>query len=276
MFLYTTDWHLTDQQPINRKDCIIEASFAKVEQVFKYAKKAKLPILHGGDLFHKPNVAYSVLNRFIELVKKYKVQMYVVVGNHDIIGSNIQEEGIAIQTLFKAQVLKPLTTLTIGDKTIRGISYVEEITKDVTEDIVIAHLPIVTQSVPYEHIPVGTINVPAELFFCGHIHLPFDKVVNKTRFINPGCLVRRSITEKDVDIKLVEYSNNEIKYIDIKSDRDTFRAIEDLHLVGKGEDRSLADYGAKVEELDIRQAFITDVKDKACQKEILRRLEKYA
>ena len=45
-------------------------------------------VLHGGDLFDRPDVSISIVSNFASILNNYKVPIYIVSGNHDIYGHN--------------------------------------------------------------------------------------------------------------------------------------------------------------------------------------------
>lgn len=45
-------------------------------------------ILHGGDLFDRPDIAISVVSTFAKIFKEAPAPIYIVSGNHDIYGHN--------------------------------------------------------------------------------------------------------------------------------------------------------------------------------------------
>lgn len=45
-------------------------------------------MLHGGDIFDRPDIAPSLVRDFILLVDKYSLPIYAVAGNHDVFGQN--------------------------------------------------------------------------------------------------------------------------------------------------------------------------------------------
>src|SRR5699024_801992 len=45
-------------------------------------------ILHGGDLFDRPDISIAVVSEFSQILQRFEVPIYIVSGNHDIFGHN--------------------------------------------------------------------------------------------------------------------------------------------------------------------------------------------
>ncbi len=45
-------------------------------------------VLHGGDLFDRPDISVSIVSSFASILNNIKVPIYIVCGNHDIYGHN--------------------------------------------------------------------------------------------------------------------------------------------------------------------------------------------
>ena len=88
-FLFFTDTHIRGNNPQNRKDNFLKTVYEKIEEVFHIAEKNNVDILlHGGDIFDRPDISPSLVRSFILLINKYSIPIYAVAGNHDIYGQN--------------------------------------------------------------------------------------------------------------------------------------------------------------------------------------------
>lgn len=224
-FIYVTDIHLSDRQPINRVTPVIEAGLFKLDWILNKAKETDSILLIGGDFFHSPCPSMDLLNKVIALLTKYKVPIYLVLGNHDTYGNDRQLDDTAIQVLFNTGLIYPLTTpQRFGNFIIAGINYYklseeekanlkttgypyffDESMKDYKK-VLIAHLPIVDKPAIYEHILIGQIKTNANLVLCGHIHQPFREKLGNTVFYNPGCVIRRAKNEKDQKVRYLFFN----------------------------------------------------------------------
>ena len=215
MIIYTSDWHLSSSQPENRLDNVLDAGLYKVEYVLKRAKELGATVVVGGDIFDIPCPPYSLVNSLMQLLLKYKVPVYSIVGNHDVEGANITLEDTAIFTLFKSGLIKKLTYLLDKDSNleITGVDYTKDIPSsvnavsnfDTTKKVLVIHNALMDvpkeneDKIPFKCISLENFKTNANLVLCGHIHLFFCKKVGNTSFISPGCLVRRKVNERVLD-----------------------------------------------------------------------------
>lgn len=214
MFLYISDLHLSDKQPISRVDSVFDSGMYKLEYVLNRAKELNTFVVCGGDFFHEPRVSYRVLNSVIDLLKKYNVNVYTVLGNHDLIGVNELDESCALFTLIKSGLVKRLKELTVDNYIIRALDYEKSIPNSYyfgdtngLKKILVVHNALVTEKARYDHILVDDFKTDANLVLCGHIHQFFIKKTKSSLFISPSCMVRRSVSEKDIEPRIVVVSD---------------------------------------------------------------------
>lgn len=204
MFIYISDVHISDRQPISRLDNVFDVGIKKLEFVLDFANKNRYNVICGGDLFHEPRVSYKTLNAVMDLLKKYQVNFFTIFGNHDMVGVNNADEGCALFTLIKSGLVKRLTRLETENFNIVGLDYTKEIPNEYyfnsndKKNILVIHNALTTEKARYDHIQVKDFKTDANLVLCGHIHQTFHQKVGKTLFISPGPIVRRSIAEKDI------------------------------------------------------------------------------
>lgn len=75
----------------NRNDNLFETLERKFIEVNQIIEEYKIDfLLHGGDLFDRPDVSISIVNRFASIINSIKVPIYIISGNHDIYGHNPQ------------------------------------------------------------------------------------------------------------------------------------------------------------------------------------------
>lgn len=87
--LYLTDTHIRGTSPRNRLDDFPQALLAKLREVVELARvKQVAAILHGGDLFDRPDVAPAVALDFVRVLMDAPCPIYGIAGNHDIFGFN--------------------------------------------------------------------------------------------------------------------------------------------------------------------------------------------
>lgn len=87
--LYITDTHIRGTPPRHRLDDFPAALRAKLTEVVELACRHRVQaILHGGDLFDRPDVAPAVAREFLEPLRAAPCPIYGIAGNHDIFGHN--------------------------------------------------------------------------------------------------------------------------------------------------------------------------------------------
>lgn len=203
MIFYLSDLHITDSKPINRQDDVKVAALYKLDYVLKTAKEKNATVIFGGDIFETPKPSYSILNAVMELLKQYNVPVYSIIGNHDVIGANLEEETSAIFTLFKSGLVKHLKTLDIDNLHIEGIDYTKEIKEEYffeetdKKKVLVIHAPLVPEKALFPHIILKDFKTNANLVLCSHIHKFWSLKVNNTLFLSPGCMTRLKTNEKN-------------------------------------------------------------------------------
>lgn len=170
-------------------------------------------ILHGGDLFDLARPSHQAVAQVAELLRQSPVPIYVVPGNHDLVGQNpttLSDTELGI--LASAGVVKILDRdhpLVLPDAIVFGQPYypdMDQSPRDYQLDpfplgkwsLLVAHGMLVPQRLPWD-IPQVTIDqvdprLAADLTVVGHYHPGFDLVEihadRPVRFMNPGALAR--------------------------------------------------------------------------------------
>jgi len=87
--LYLTDTHFRGTTPRSRLDDLPQSLLAKLAEVVELARQYEVVgILHGGDLFDRPDVAPAVATQFLRLLRAASCPVYGIAGNHDLYGLN--------------------------------------------------------------------------------------------------------------------------------------------------------------------------------------------
>jgi len=96
-----TDTHIRGTSPQSRLDDFPQALLAKLQEVVDLAREHKVAaILHGGDLFDRPDVAPAVTLEFMRVLMQAPCPMYGIAGNHDVFGFNPQTVSRTMLGLF--------------------------------------------------------------------------------------------------------------------------------------------------------------------------------
>lgn len=214
--LFFTDTHIRGTNPQNRTDNFLETLYQKIKEVFDIAQKNNVDmLLHGGDIFDRPDIAPSLARDFVLLINKYSLPVYAVAGNHDIYGQNpLTLNRTMLGLLDGADVVKLIKPgeklyFMAGDKKIQltgqhyyyGIDADDEkkgyiIKKDPDVDIAIHMVHGMLLEKPFFEGMAYTLidrilETEADITLCGHYHTGFGtKYIDGKYFINPGSLVR--------------------------------------------------------------------------------------
>ena len=87
--LFLTDTHIRGTTPKNRMDNLPETLENKFKEIGKIIENYNIDfVLHGGDLFDRPDISVSIVSNFAPILNNIKVPIYIVCGNHDIYGHN--------------------------------------------------------------------------------------------------------------------------------------------------------------------------------------------
>jgi len=233
---YFTDNHISGQNSSNRIGNYYSDSMAKLEEILQIAKKNDCPfILCGGDLLDSPIISLTICDEIIDLIEKYKIPIYTLVGNHPMINHNILvSQATTICHMFRrSKYIKKLETIEDKDYLIQGIDYQKDIetiiktkglkvgksTKKWTIAVVHAlitpkaFLPIIN------HIQAKDVECDYNLVLCAHLHQPFIKVYDDVTYVNPGSVGRTSIDEADIEpsVAIIDTNLRQYKIIKLKS-----------------------------------------------------------
>lgn len=87
--LYMTDTHIRGTSPRSRMDDYPQTLKKKLMEIQKIIHHQQVDIvLHGGDVFDRPNLSPAVVRDFVQLFQEFEVPIYAVAGNHDMYGHN--------------------------------------------------------------------------------------------------------------------------------------------------------------------------------------------
>lgn len=224
--LYLTDTHIRGTTPKNRKDNLPEALECKFNEVLNITKKYKIDyVIHGGDLFDRPDISMSVVRKFALILSKFDVPIYCIAGNHDVFGHNPETIQRTILGLFDAikliRVIKEDEKIILEKDDVRvqltGQSYkydidnsvdksgyiVKERLDDVDYAIHVVHGMLLDRpfikGVQYTLID-EIVNTKANIILAGHYHSGFGvKRIDNKYYVNPGSLIRITNSLKEIE-----------------------------------------------------------------------------
>lgn len=224
--LFFTDTHIRGSTPKNRKDNFVESLERKFNEISKIIRDNNVDfVLHGGDLFDRPDVSISIVSKFAKILDNIQVPIYLISGNHDIYGHN--PDTLSRTMLGLLDALGVIQTIKYNEKVIlekddikvqlTGLPYiydidasnnkdnyiVKEVNPDVNYSIHMVHGMLLDkpfiQGVPYTLID-DIKDTLADITLAGHYHAGFKTTQYEDKFfINPGSLVRISNSLKEID-----------------------------------------------------------------------------
>lgn len=247
--LYFTDTHIRGTSPKNRKDDYVETLENKFFEILKIIEDESIDfVIHGGDLFDRPDISVSIVSRFANILNQIKVPIYMVSGNHDIYGHNPQTvhrtmvgllnslnivniiDGKGKILLEKDNIKVQLTgqpyIYNIDDPNNREYYLVNSINEDINYSIHLVHGMLLDK--PFiKGIPFTLIDdiksTKADITLSGHYHSGFKKtIIDNKYFINPGSIVRITNSLREIErqpqVALIDLKDKiDIRFVPLKT-----------------------------------------------------------
>ena len=206
------DAHFTNKIPERRKDNYWETEKRKFSQALSIFKDLNCDlVVQTGDLFDSPTVPNSVMSEIIRILMKFNTKLYIAWGNHENYGctrgtldnsplSILQSSGV-IQILDNSPVK-------VDQHNIYGAGFgdsIPTISSKIGEfNILVAHKMIGDRPLhPGDEVinPNSFLrsNPGYNLVIAGHYHYRFISDFEGRVIINPGAMVRKSISESDLE-----------------------------------------------------------------------------
>ena len=203
----TADIHLSNKQPICRKDNYKEAIIGKLKLLRRRASKLGVPVIDSGDLFDRAKPSPEVISIALANLPE---NFITIPGNHDISYHNYElYNETALYALSKAntgvKVLKPYETIVTDDFTLTAFPYGFTDLSNVKWDMVqtkgklriaLMHIMTYDGEKPYPQCTDLSAKELCKLLeefdvvVTGHNHQCFTRQVGNTTLLNPGSLMR--------------------------------------------------------------------------------------
>lgn len=253
--LFLTDTHIRGNTPKNRTDDLPKTLEKKFKEVIEIVHDYNIDfLLHGGDLFDRPDVSISIMSKFAPILNQMEVPIYIICGNHDIFGHNPDtvnrtmlglldalnivkiinpDEKIYLEkNNLKVQLTGSPYTYNIDKEYDKSPYIVDEIPTDVDYAIHMVHGMLLNKpfikGIPYTLVD-DIKNTKAHITLSGHYHSGFGIInIDNKYFVNPGSLIR--ITNSLVEI------NRAPKVALIDLDKNIHIELLELKTAEKGED----------------------------------------
>lgn len=223
--LYLTDTHIRGTSPKNRLDDYCETLKEKLKEISNIVKEEKIDfVLHGGDLFDRPDVSVSIVSEFAQIFQSFGVPIYIISGNHDIFGHNpdtldrtmlglLCNLGIMHLVNYKKIILEKdkLRVQLTGSPYIYSMDElsnrdnykVTEVDESCKYAIHMTHGFLIDKPFMKEvsHTLIEDIkDTKADITLGGHYHFGFKTVeLDNKYFVNPGALIR--ISNSKIEMK---------------------------------------------------------------------------
>lgn len=292
--LFFTDTHLRGTNPKNRIDNFTKTLENKLNEIIYLIDDLDIDyVIHGGDLFDRPDLSVAVVSRFAKILKQVKVPFYIVCGNHDIFGHNpktidrtmlgllssldfiniIEKDEVIV--LSKDGILVQLTgqpyVYDIDSNDKRGY-IVEKINDGMDYSIHVVHGMLLdrpfVKGVPFTLID-DIKQTKADITLSGHYHAGFkNQIIDGKYFINPGSLARvtNSLEEISRSPKVVVIELNEnisVNQVELKSAEKGNRVLDRNEIekhIFKGEQlnqfKQIVESSNNFEKMDINDLLI--------------------
>ncbi|WP_300410542.1 metallophosphoesterase [Lagierella sp.] len=244
-FLFFTDSHIRATNPVSRKDDYVEALKLKFNEIGEILNSYNIDyILHGGDLFDRPDVPVRTVGEFANIIRKFNTPFFIISGNHDIYGHNpktversmlglLNQIGFVSLIDFDNPIVLEEENLRIQ---ISGIPYIYDIDsqfekyyfpkrlENIDYHIVMIHSFLIDK--PFidsiSHTLIDEIqNIDADIVLSGHYHTGFGvKRFNEKYFINPGSLARTNNSLQELkripEVIFLDITENELIVEEVK------------------------------------------------------------
>ena len=229
------DTHFTTAQPKRRLDDYWETQKSKFGEALEIFMNKKCDrIIQPGDLVDSPNVSNIVMSVLISMLKKYRAQLDVAWGNHDV-------SGISSATLPTSplSVLKAAGVINILNNEPRqyeelseniamyGAGFNEEppTPKNPNDyNVLVIHAMVGNRPL----FPGQELKNPKNflkqhpyynLVVCGHYHYGFVETYEGRTILNAGVLIRGSIAKFDLEHKpgviIFDTNTNKVEIIEL-------------------------------------------------------------
>ena len=223
--LYLTDTHIRGTSPKNRLDDYCETLKEKLKEISNIVKEENVDfVLHGGDLFDRPDVSVSIVSEFAQIFQSFGVPIYIISGNHDIFGHNpdtldrtmlglLCNLGVMHLVNYKKIILEKdnLRVQLTGSPYIYSMDElsnrdnykVTEVDESCKYAIHMTHGFLIDKPFMKEvsHTLIEDIkDTKADITLGGHYHFGFKTVeLDNKYFVNPGALIR--ISNSKIEMK---------------------------------------------------------------------------
>lgn len=216
-YIIVGDLHIKYKAPVFRKESYFEEMKDKINQINILAKENNSKIICLGDFFN------SYVEDYFELIS-YELSdlvygWYSIVGNHDCKSIDGTLKGTSFGVFEQLGQIKLPNFKEIDCYHYYNRNNFNGKSKHGNK-IALIHDYIMPKGTKEYFDYKECFENEYELVFCGHYHYPFDILVGRTRYINPGSLMRFTVKELELkripEVILLNSDTLEIKHIPLK------------------------------------------------------------
>lgn len=198
MILVVNDLHMSERSPGERRSEYFRQIMNKLVECEELSRDCAA-VVFTGDMFHQKiarNVSHRTVRVLIAVLKRFKVPIYAILGNHDIVGAaHASKERQPIGVLLESGVINLLDRVIIEDTELFGVHYNQPFEDG--ESKINFPEKVTNQRIVFMHSMVGpgsplkkNIAGPFDLVCYGHPHMEEGRT---GPYVNFGSLARTTI-----------------------------------------------------------------------------------
>ncbi len=214
-YIIVGDLHIKYIAPVFRKETYFEELKDKIRQINIIAQENNAQIICLGDFFNSYVEDYfeSIMYELSDLIRGWTS----LIGNHDCKNVNGDLKGTSFGILEKMHYIN-----IEAPKNMDFFHYYnrEEFNGKSNNKIALIHDYIMPSGTKENFEYKECQENDYKLVFCGHYHYPFDITVGRTRYINPGSLMRSTVKELQLnripEVILLDSDSLRVEHIPLK------------------------------------------------------------
>lgn len=237
---FFTDTHIRIDTPCGRTDDFKKAILLKLEVLGDMWREYKVDlILFGGDLFHTPDPATSIIYDTMHILKLWGRNIIGIIGSHDYFGyqpKSLKRTGIGL--LQKAGIIELIgnegnSKDYVNDSSflrVVGTSHCYGLCDDITNffepklshnhfQIQLVHGDLLDKPVLWNHVLCRNVKTESDLVLSGHYHPGWLKPLTygNTTFINPGSIGRleTSLTPRYPRVLIINSETRKVNFVQV-------------------------------------------------------------